>query len=535
MLQTRILYSQSVYICVRIAFFALFRARTFKIYKKREVFSERIRTFAAICINVDFKKRKMKRVLLTLAVLATALSASAQADDPIVMTVNGVDVPRSEFEYSYNKNNTETVLDRKSLDEYVELFINYKLKVAAAAEERMDTSAAFIKEQAEYRSQQAESYLIDSTFIEEQAREVYEQTAQRIGEDGLVLVSHILLRLPQDADIDAQTTAKVRADSIYNALKAGADFAELAKKLSQDPGSASKGGQLPWIQKGQTIPDFERVAFSLQPGELAEPVLSAVGYHIIKMDDRKQFEPYEFHRKSIIEWLNQRGITAAAKQSMGKKLAEQMGGDITPEEALAKAEEELDTKYPDFHYLMKEFHDGSMLYEISNREVWDKAAKDEKGLEKYFKKHKKEYAYDEPVFRGIIVNCTTNDVLEQVKKSVKGKKEAEWVQIIREQFNNDSTLQVKIIRGPFKAGKNKYADYYIFKTSQEQPEAMEGFPVVGTIGKLQKKGPDTYEDVRGAVTTDYQNYLEKEWVKVLRSKYTWTVYPEVLNTVNNHK
>ena len=125
-------------------------------------------------------------------------------------------------------------------------------------------------------------------------------------------------------------------------------------------------------------------------------------------------------------------------------------------------------------------------------------------------------------------------MLQQVKQSVKGKKDTEWIQTIREKFNNDSTLQVKIIRGPFKAGKNKYADYYIFKTSQEQPEAIEGFPVVGVIGKLQKKGPDTYEDVRGAVTTDYQNYLEKEWVKVLRKKYTWKVYPDVLNTVNNH-
>ncbi|MCR5139950.1 MAG: peptidylprolyl isomerase [Bacteroidaceae bacterium] len=476
----------------------------------------------------------MKRIMLAAAVVLTALSAMAQADDPIVMTVNGVDVPRSEFEYSYNKNNTEAVLDRKSLDEYVELFINYKLKVAAAAEERMDTAAAFQKEMADYRAQQAEAYLVDSTYIEEQAREVYRQTAERIGDDGLVLVSHILLRVPQDATAEAQAAAKVRADSIYNALKGGADFAELAGRLSQDPGTARQGGQLPWIQKGQTIPEFERVAFALQPGEMAEPVLSAVGYHIIKMNERKQFEPYEFHRKSIYDWLNQRGITAAAKQSMGKKLAAQMGGDLTPDEALARAEKELDDKYPEFRYLMKEFHDGSMLYEISNREVWDKAAKDEKGLEKFFKKHKKQYAYDEPVFRGIIVNCTTPDVLQQVKKSVKGQPEAQRVQTIREQFNNDSTMQVKIIRGPFKAGKNKYADYYIFKTTKEQPEAIEGFPEVGVIGKLQKKGPDTYEDVRGAVTTDYQNQLEKEWVKVLRSKYTWTVYPDVLDTVNRH-
>lgn len=493
-----------------------------------------MRTFAPNCIIVSKQKIDMKRILLSAGILLAASCAFGQVADPIVMTVNGKDVTRSEFEYSYNKNNTETVLDRKSLDEYVELFINYKLKVAAAEEEHMDTMSSFIKEMAEYRSQQAETYLVDSAFIEQQARLVYKETAERIGADGLIQCSHILIRMEQNATPEEQAAAKVRIDSISSALKAGADFAELAKAVSQDPGSAAKGGELPWAQKGQFIPEFEQAAFALQPGQMTEPILTAVGYHIIKMNDRKQFEPYEFHKKSIYQWLNQRGITPAAKQSMGRKLAAQMGGDITPDEALAKAEQELDTKYPDFGYLMKEFHDGSLLYEISNREVWDKAAKDDKGLEAYFKKHKKEYKYDEPVYRGIIVNCISEDVLKGVKKSIKGQPESEWIKIIREEYNNDSTLQVKIIRGPFKAGKNKYADHYIFKTSKEQPAPVEGFPYVGIIGKLQKKGPETYEDVRGAVTTDYQNYLEQEWVKVLRAKYPYKVYPDVIDTVNRH-
>ena len=475
----------------------------------------------------------MKRFLTALALASIALGGFAQADDPIVMTVNGVDIPRSEFEYSYNKNNTAEALDRKALDEYVELFINYRLKVAAALDEHMDTMSSFQKEMAEYRSQQAEPYLIDSLFIEDAAREVYRQTAERIGDDGLVQVSHILIRLQLNASAEEQAIAKTRIDSISTALKAGADFAELAGRLSQDPGTAAQGGMLPWIQKGQTIPAFEQVAFSMQPGEISEPVLSAVGYHIIKMNERKQFEPYEFHRDAIYKYLEQRGVNAAAKESMGKKLAAVMGGNVTPEEALAQAEKDLDAKYPDFRFLMKEYYDGSLLYEISNREVWDKAAKDEAGLQKYFKGHRKDYAYENPVFRGIIANCTTDDVLKQVKKSIKGKPESEWVKIIRETFNSDSTLQVKIIRGPFTAGKNKYADYVIFKTG-EQPEPIEGFPAMGAIGKLQKKGPDTYEDVRGLVTADYQNLLEKEWVAKLREKYTYTVYPDAINTVNNH-
>lgn len=95
----------------------------------------------------------MKKLLFVLCASAALQAGMAQADDPIVMTVNGIDVPRSEFEYSYNKNNTDLVVDKKSLDEYVELFVNYKLKVAAAKDAQLDTAAAFIKEVADYRSQ----------------------------------------------------------------------------------------------------------------------------------------------------------------------------------------------------------------------------------------------------------------------------------------------------------------------------------------------------------------------------------------------
>ena len=475
----------------------------------------------------------MKKLLSVLCVSAVMQAGMAQAEDPIVMTVNGVDVPRSEFEYSYNKNNTDLVVDKKSLDEYVELFINYKLKVAAAKDAQLDTVASFIKEVADYRSQQAEEYLIDSAFIEEEARKTYEATASNIGPDGQFKAAHILVRLPQQATLKEQAQARRRIDSIYTALKGGADFAEMARNHSEDPGTAREGGMLPWLVKGQLLKEFEVVALAMQPGEMSEPVLSPVGYHIIYMSERKQFEPYEFHRKSIYQFLEQRGIRAHAKRSMGEKLAQEMGGGITPEEALAKAEMELDAKYPDFGFLMKEFYEGSLLYEISTREVWDKAAQDEKGLEKYFKANKKKYNYDEPVYRGLVVHCLSEDVLKQVKKTVKKQPQKEWVKLIREALNSDSLMQVKMVRGPFKAGKNVYADYYAFNQG-ERPDTVAGFPVTGVVGKLQKKAPDTYEDVRGLVTADYQNHLEQLWVKELRKRYLVVLYPEALETVNKH-
>ena len=471
--------------------------------------------------------------LLSLLCAAIALPMMAQADDPIVMTVNGEDVTRSEFEYSFNKNNTDLVVDKASLDEYVELFVNYKLKVAAAKDAQLDTMVAFQKEVADYRSQQAEEYLLDSVFIEEEAHKTYDATVQNIGPDGLFQAAHILIRLPQQASAAEQIRAKQRIDSLYTVLKGGANFAELAKQYSEDPGSARDGGMLPWLFKGQLLKEFEVVALAMQPGELSRPVLSPVGYHIIYMNDRKAFEPYEYHREGILQFLDQRGIRAQAKRSMGEKLARQMGGGITPTQALVRAEKELDTKYPEFGFLMKEFYEGSLLYEISVREVWDKAANDEKGLEKFFKKNKKSYNYDEPVYRGLVVHCASEDILKGVKKVVKKQPQKEWVKVIRSAYNSDSLVQVRMVRGPFTMGKSVHADYYAFGVG-ERPDTVPSFPVTGVVGKLQEKGPDTYEDVRGEVTADYQSLLEKQWMSELRKKYVVVLYPEALATVNKH-
>ena len=475
----------------------------------------------------------MKTLLSTLGFAMVALPMMAQVDDPIVMTINGKDVTRSEFEYSYNKNNTDLVVDKASLDEYVELFVNYKLKVAAAKEAQLDTMAAFQKEVADYRAQQAEEYLLDSAFIEKEARKTYEMTAKNIGPDGLFQASHILIRLPQQASPAEQKRAKQRIDSLYMELKHGANFAEVAKMHSEDPGSARDGGMLPWLFKGQLLKEFEDVALGMQPGEMSRPILSPVGYHIIYMNGRKQFEPYEYHRESILEFLEQRGIRAQAKRSMGEKLAKRMGRGVTPEQALERAEKSLDSKYPEFRFLMNEFYEGSLLYEISVREVWEKAANDEKGLEKFFKKNKKSYRYDEPIYRGLVVHCASEDIFKGVKKIAKKQPQTEWVKAIRAAYNSDSLVQVRMVRGPFTMGKSAHADYYAFGIG-EQPDTVPSFPITGVVGKLQKKGPDTYEDVRGEVTADYQSLLEKRWVGELRKKYSIIIYPEVLATVNKH-
>ena len=187
----------------------------------------------------------MKKLFLLASLFMCAAANAQTVDDPVIMTVNGEPVLRSECEYSYNKNNSEGVIDKKSIDEYVDLFINYKLKVCAALDAKMDTMKSFINEFHQYRDQQLRPLMVTDDDMEAEARKVYDETVKHIGPDGLIKTSHILLRVEQQAPQADWDAAKLRADSIYKALKNGADFAEMATKFSQDPGSARQGGSCP--------------------------------------------------------------------------------------------------------------------------------------------------------------------------------------------------------------------------------------------------------------------------------------------------
>lgn len=464
------------------------------------------------------------------ALLMVSAAATAQ-NDPTVMTINGQPVLRSEFEYSYNKNNTGGVIDKKTVDEYVDLFVNYKLKVAAALDARLDTLTSFKKEFAQYRDQQVRPTLITDADVEAEARNIYEQTKKNIGPDGLFLVSHIFMHVPQkapQADIDK---AKARIDSIYGALKGGADFADLARQFSQDPGTARSGGTLPWISRGQTLKEFEDVAFSLGKGEVSAPFLSPAGYHIAKLQDRKQLEPFDSLRSNIIAYIDQRKLREKIIDRKIDTLARMAS--LSKEELMVRKADSLRAADPEMDNLIREYHDGLLMYEISNRFVWDKAAKDESGLKAYFEKNRKKYAWDAPRFKGMAYHVKTKGDVKAVKNCVKKLAFGDWAEALRTTFNNDSVIRIRVEKGIFKQGDNALVDREVFK-KDTAVVAVKDYPIDATYGKILKKGPEEYTDVRGLVVADFQDELEKEWVAELRRKYAVTVDKDVLKTVNNH-
>ncbi len=643
-------------------------------------------------------------VIALLILLALSVGSFAQTSDPVLMTINGKPVLKSEFEYIYNKNNTNNSLDKKTLEEYVDLFVNFKLKVEEAKKQGIDTTASFINELSGYRSQLTKPYLTDTNIDEALLREAYEHSkedvdvshilirtpqnatpadtlkawneinaiwkrlekenfarvAKEVSQDqsaeqnsghigwisafrtvypfetaayntpvgtyskpirsafgyhivkalarrnslGEVLVSHIMIFTSKGDEIQNKK-AKSTIDSLYQRILAGDDFGDLAKKYSQDKSSASKEGELPWFGTGRMIHEFETAAFALKNiNDISQPIQSAYGWHIIKLIDKKGLAPFDELKADLerkikrderanlgqqvflnklrvdyrynpieanvrdfykllgdkklndstfiagIDKLNKPLFSFAGKnysqvdfarylkknpttnKSTASEIIDEKLNAFVNAELLAYEDGQLESKYPEFRHLMQEYHDGILLFEISNREVWDKASKDTEGLIRYFNDHKIDYTWEKPHFKGHVIYCKDKETLAAAKSIVKKAANDSIDKYLRTRLN-DSIPHVKIEKGLYVPGENKVVDDKIFR-SKEKYVPSSDYPYVFVAGKMLKNKPENYTDVRGLVTADYQEYLEQEWIKALRAKYSVNVDQNILKTVKKN-
>lgn len=475
----------------------------------------------------------MKKTILSVLLCLVGMGSMAQNADPIVMRINGKAVTRSEFEYNYNKNNTEGVLDKKDLQEYVDLFVNYKLKVLAAEDAKLDTLTSYQQEFRQYRDQQIRPLLVTPAAEEKEVRGYYDNMVKSLEGHDLYLPAHIFVHVPQDASAQDQQAAKARIDSIYQVLKNGGDFEKLAKECSDDKQTGARGGLIQWIGPHQLLPELEEVIFAMKDsGEVAAPVLSTVGYHIIQLKGRRQIETYEELRPQIQQYLEQRGIREQLASRVVEERAEAENKSV--EQILDEETERLCAMDSELKYLVQEYHDGLLLFEICTREVWDPASKDTLGLQQYFKKNKKNYAWDQPHFSGMVYHCREKKDVAAVKKLLKGVDESLWIKTVRENFNKDS-VTVRMEQKLFAQGENAFADSLGMKVKPvKKGVTRKEFPYIGAIGTVLKKGPKKWTDVSAQVVADYQQACEQKFVEELRKRYAVEIYQDVLNTVNNH-
>ena len=470
--------------------------------------------------------KKLKNIFLYLLLFSS--SALAQVSDPVLMTVNGKEVRRSEFEYAFNKNNSNLVEGGQTVEEYLPMYIDFKLKVAEAEALGLDTVASFREEYKRDRAQMAEDYLIDPNFVEKEAYRIYAKDSSTIGKDGFLNLSHIVFVVKQKEDKAAVALAKARIDSVYTMLQAGKTFEETARKF----GIPARALEPFEIIRGQAYPEFEAVAFALADGEYSKPFESPAGFHVVRRLSTRPFGSFEEYKPAIMNMLEQQNIRERARQIRGQQLAEKFGGGLTPSQALALEDSLLESKYPEFGNLMREYYDGLLFFEVSTQEVWNKAQNDVAGVEKFFKKNKKKYKFETPRFRGAVIQANTQENIDNIKSMIAGKGISEYKSVIDANLPKDSMRNVRVEIGVFAIGDNAWVDKLAFGQG-EGGNLRKGFTAVELEGRIIEK-PETYLDVKGVVMNDYQKYLEEKWVKSLRKKYKVKIDKEVLKTVNNH-
>jgi peptidyl-prolyl cis-trans isomerase SurA len=417
------------------------------------------------------------------------------------------------------------------------------------------------------------------------------QVSGRQANPGEVQVSHILVRFDSENPSQEENARRKISDIYAEIQKESTIWEEIVQTYSEDFGTKSAGGVLPWFGVGTMIPEFEVAGFSLtEIGEVSPPIKTAYGYHILRLEGKRGLQPYEEVEQSIRSKIlrnsktgmiqsqvvaiqksrfgfqeNELGISTVAGAvtatdilSFGAAIQEKkLGGtvlfkvntssytagdlvnfmqtkEITPkgtgtffelwldkftEATLAKTEEvDLEKNNKAYQMLLKEYRDGILLFSLTNQEVWQKGLNDSLGQQAFFEKNAQKYQWKGRV-QAYLTKVNDASKLENARKFLQNKG-----------FDTDSFAA-------FEADyRSNYPDAYATESGTFEYEAhpilskvdlntpyqelvIEGTSYVLVVGKVYPPGPRKFEEARGLIIRDYQEFLDQALTKRLKEKY----------------
>ena len=647
------------------------------------------------------------RKQLLLITACFCLMPLVKGQDEIIMTLGNEKVTKAEFERIYHKNNSSVVYDNKTPREYLDLFINFKLKVMEAKAQGYDTMSSFIKELGGYRDQLAKPYLRDKEQDEQMLKETYRRIATEVNashiavkvafttaspadtleaynkilalrnrilkgesfediavansddpsaknnkgnlgwfsafrmvyafEDaayktpvgqismpvktrygyhiirtnafrpalGDILLANIMMRVRPSADSAAHQAGMEKINKCYSLLQQGESFADVARKYSEDDASAKNGGKMRWLSSGELPPEIEEVVFALDSGEYTEPMKSEYGYHIFQVLGKRPVKSFEEMKSNLEERIAQDerqknteaifvdklkkeyGFTEypenvaalislidtslyeskwdpslkgelidpvftigdrdytqmdlglyikAGRKYTKKETLESIGkrkyDDFVKEMVLQYEKDRLDQKYPEFRYLMEEYHDGILLFNITDDMVWSKAVKDTLGLQQYYNLHKNNYKWQT---RADVSKYSVSDSTLEAKivQFAPQRSSRNWTP---KQFNalvcgQDTLPCVEVADLKVEKGSDPVVDSMEWKKGTLKAYKEKDKTAVVCINGILKPQTKLLKEARGLVTADYQNELEKAWIKELRLKYPVVIDEKVFETI----
>ncbi len=226
-------------------------------------------------------KTNMKKIVTIIALVLITFSLFSQPNNSL-MIINGREITADEFERVYNKNNNIAPdIEQKSIDDYIDLFINYKLKVIEAESKGYDTMKTFLDEFDGYTRQLAKPYLQNQEIKDKLIKEAYDRSLYEVD------ASHIMIRLGDNPSPGDTLKAYEKIMAIYSRIKAGEPFEEVAKATSDDPSVKENLGKLGYFSVFRMVYPFENAAYNTPVNGVSKPIRTRYGYHIVKVHDKR--------------------------------------------------------------------------------------------------------------------------------------------------------------------------------------------------------------------------------------------------------
>lgn len=667
-------------------------------------------------------------ILLALGIAVVSGKLNKQSEDEnnneIVMQVGPERVPLNEFEATFRKNNSDKDVDKKYLDEYTDLFVDFKRKVLFAQEQKMDTSAAFKRELAGYRRQLARPYLTDKKAEQTLVSEAYSRMKEEVrashililldesalpsdtliaynklmklrssalsGQDfnklakvnsqdpsakensgdlgyfsafrmlypfetaayntkvgeislpfrtrvgyhivkvtdrrpnkGEIKVAHIMIEQREDATKQEVAANQEKIIQMKEAFASGKTFEEMVK-FSDDKLSSKNNGELDWFTSGKMVSSFENAAFALENfGDVSEPVKTIYGWHFIKLLDRRSVPSFEDAKSDIERKIKRDSRTNIGRESLikkinkeynlkqnvsrlntsnlkpfydldfqnwnrstivtdGKTLFELDGIKYTQDDfvdyldknksktdpkmmvstintmynnwvdksCINYEDSQLENKYPEFRALMKEYHDGIMLFDLMDKKVWSKAIEDTVGLVNYYEITKEKYVWGQSV-KASTFTCKNKNVSDRLRTLINNRfslsqlnaQEIDLLDLgkgdqislsdddIVNIINLSDASNISFVERYYSKGESDVVDSKWSLGLTKNDEQLDGSILVSNISEIKSGDIKTFQEAKGAVISNYQDYLESMWKKELEEKYPAIIYQEVLYSI----
>lgn len=383
---------------------------------------------------------------------------------------------------------------------------------------------------------------------------------------GEIEIAHIFVKNKDDDE----EYANKQINELYQKLNQGEKFDYIAKNYSDDQSSAQKGGLLPKFSSGKLINPLDSIAFSLiDIGDISEPFSSNYGWHIIKLINKFPIKSYDELKQNLKQQIENGSRSIIIKKSLAEKLKKQykiiedkelldqiyndkdqissnrslliiekdnysvdefnqysnkiknktkkeIYSEFKTDKIIEYHKNHLEETNKDFSIILKEYSDGLLLFDLLQNNIWKKAEKDTLGLQQYFDKNIKNYYWKRRA-KIIIATCNNYEKAVVVKNLMLKNKN---VNEIKELVNEGATIHVLFNERIVEENSNKLPKQYLFQEGVSKIYNIDkSHFIIGNILAILPAGPKELNETKGQVLNDYQNYLEKEWVKELHKKY----------------